>query len=56
MNTDTAGQMSAFQYGQKTIGSIHEDCSGFDFQPLSQEEQKKVLEQSMQETKKSDNK
>lgn len=51
--------MSAMSYGQKQleVGSIHEDCSGFDYQPLSKDEQKKVQEQnSNSETNNSDNK
>ena len=52
--------MSAMSYGQKQleVGSIHEDCSGFDYQPLSEAEQKKVQEQTAnnKETVNSDNK
>ena len=51
---------SAMAYCQRQleVGSIHEDCSGFDYQPLSKDEQKKVQEQSLnnKETKNSDNK
>ncbi len=53
---------SAMAYGQRQleVGSIHEDCSGFDWQPLSENEQKKVQEQSQtissKETVNSDNK
>lgn len=48
--------MSAMAYGQKqldggNIGSIHEDCSGFDWQPLTKNEQKKVQEQSTNNSK-----
>jgi hypothetical protein len=58
-NKEEKLMMSAMSYGQKQleVGSIHEDCSGFDYQPLSKDEQKKVQEQnSNSETNNSDNK
>lgn len=41
----------------QTIGSIHEDCSGFDFQPLTEAEQTKVKNQQVinEETKNQSN-
>ena len=38
-----------------TIGAIHEDCSGFDFQPLTEAEQEKVRAQVLNEEKKTNN-